>query len=349
MTQRWTAFAIAAPLTFLLLVAVLLVPLPYAVYSPGPTFNVLGKDVNDSEVIQVVGHKTYRDDGEIRFTTVSVSPRGEKERLFEAMSAWFDPHRAVVPYDSAHPDDQSAQDEERQGQVSMINSQGTAVAVAMRELGYKVPTGIQVAFVEKDSPSYGKLRVLDKILKVDGKPLKDGQQLVDAIQRHGQGDPVTLLIERHHKRLTVEIEPVETVVQGDRAMRIGVTPGLGYYFPFDVTIQVDPTIGGPSAGLMFSLSVYDTLTPGSLTDGETVAGTGELFDDGTVGPIGGIAQKIAAAQDAGAQLFFVPKDNCNDVEDVDTDMELVKATTMHGAVESLKAWDADRDAELPRC
>lgn len=349
MTQRWIAFAFAAPLTVVLLVAVLLAPLPYSVYSPGPTFDVLGKDVNESEIIQVVGHKSYRDDGQIRFTTVSASPLGEKERLFTALEAWIDPHRAVIPYDIAHPEDQTAKDEERQGQVSMITSQGTAIANAMRELGYKVPTGIQVAYVDKDGTAFGKLRVRDKILEVDGARLKDAQQLVDTIQKHGPGDPVALLIERNHKRLTVDVEPEETVVDGDKAMRIGITPGLGYDFPFDVTIQVDPSIGGPSAGLMFSLAVYDTLTPGSLTDGETIAGTGELFDDGAVGPIGGIAQKIAGAEDAGAELFFVPKDNCDDVQGIDTDMELVKATTMHGAVASLKAWDADRDADLPRC
>jgi PDZ domain-containing protein len=100
---------------------------------------------------------------------------------------------------------------------------------------------------------------------------------------------------------------------------------------------------------MFSLAVYDTLTPGSLTEGAVIAGTGTIDDAGNVGPIGGIAQKIVGAGDAGAQLFFVPKDNCRDVEGIDTDMELVKATTMQDALTSLKAWTADHDADLPRC
>ncbi|KAA1421003.1 PDZ domain-containing protein [Nocardioides humilatus] len=349
MSQRWIAFAVAAPLTFLLFVLAAFAPLPYSVYSPGPTFDVLGKDANESEIIQVVGHKTYRDDGQIRFTTVSSSARGDKETLLSALDAWLDPDEAVIPYDIAHPPSKTADDEEREGAVSMVGSQDAAIATAMRELGYKVKTGIQVAFVDDKGAAFGELRVRDKILKVDGKPLKTGEQLVEAIQKHGPGDPVTLLIERNHKELTVELEPEETVVDGDRAMRIGITPGIGYDFPFDVTIQVDPTIGGPSAGLMFSLAVYDTLTPGSLTDGAIIAGTGTIDDAGSVGPIGGIEQKIAGAGDAGAQLFFVPKDNCSDVKGLDTDMELVKAETMHGALEALKAWTADHDADLPRC
>ena len=134
-----------------------------------------------------------------------------------------------------------------------------------------------------------------------------------------------------------------------KAPRIGISLGIGYDFPFDVSIKVDPAIGGPSAGLMFSLAIYDTLTPGSLTDGETIAGTGELRDDGSVGPIGGIEQKIAGAEDAGAELFFVPRDNCGDVDGLDPDLTLVKATSMHKALEALEAWADDRDADLPSC
>src|SRR5689334_15284597 len=253
MTQRWIAFAIAAPLTVLLLLLAALVPLPYAVESPGPTFDVLGKDANSSELIQVVGHKTYRDDGQIRFTTVQTSARGRRESLVGALAAWVDPEDAVVPYDVAHPPDQSAEDEEAEGAVSMIGSQDAAIANAIRAIGIKVPSGVvEVAFVTDNSPAFGKLRARDKFREVDGKPVKDPTELVDAIQSHGPGDPVTLVVERNHKDVTVKVEPQEV----DGQMRIGVRLGIGYDFPFDVTIQVDPSIGGPSAGLMFSLAVY---------------------------------------------------------------------------------------------
>lgn len=349
MTQRWIAFAVAAPLTVALLVPAALVPLPYAVYSPGPTFDILAKDSNESELIQVDGHKTFRDDGQIRFTTVQSTPRDKKWSLFAALGAWIDDDRAVIPYDIAHPPNRTAEDEEREGAISMITSQDVAIATALRELGYEVPSVTQVADVAPDGAAHKLLRVRDKFIEVDGEPVTEGQDIVDALQTHGPDDPVELLIERDHKRLTVEIEPEETVVEGDRAMRIGISLGTGYDFPFDVSIQVDDSIGGPSAGLMFSLAIYDTLTPGSLTDGEIIAGTGELLDDGSVGPIGGIEQKIAGAEEAGAELFLVPEDNCSDVEDLDTDMTLVKATTMPEALGALEEWADDRDADLPSC
>ncbi len=349
MTQRWIAFCVAAPLTLILFVLAAFVPLPYSVYSPGPTFDILAKDSNEAEIIQVAGHKTFRDDGQIRFTTVQSSPRGEKKSLFAALGAWLDPDEAVIPYEIAHPPNQTAEDEERDGAVSMITSQDVAVANALRELDYKIPSVVQVAFVADDGAAFGKLRVRDKFIEVDGRPVKGSQDIVDAVEKHGPGDPVQLLIERNNKRMTIDIEPRETTVEGVKAPRIGISLGIGYDFPFDVSIKVDPAIGGPSAGLMFSLAIYDTLTPGSLTDGETIAGTGELRDDGSVGPIGGIEQKIAGAEDAGAELFFVPKDNCGDVDGLDSDLTLVKATSMQKALEALEAWADDRDADLPSC
>ena len=101
---------------------------------------------------------------------------------------------------------------------------------------------------------------------------------------------------------------------------------------------------------MFSLAVYDTLTPGSLTDGKVIAGTGEIGPDGTVGAIGGIQQKIVGAREAGAQLFLVPKDNCQDAEGAaNEDMRLIRADTMHDARLAIEAWTKDPDADLPSC
>jgi Lon-like protease len=133
---------------------------------------------------------------------------------------------------------------------------------------------------------------------------------------------------------------------------VGIEIGTGYDFPFDVSVNLDDNIGGPSAGLIFSLAVYDTLTPGSLTEGADVAGTGSIDGQGEVGPIGGIQQKVVAAADAGAEVFLVPAANCaaalgaNVGED---EIRLVRTTTMHEAVESLETYAEDPDAELPSC
>ncbi|HVK28803.1 MAG TPA: S16 family serine protease [Nocardioides sp.] len=345
MSQRLIAVCIAGPLALILGGIALAVPLPYASYSPGPTFDILGTDDNRAEVIQVDGHKAYYDEGQIRFTTVIASSFGQKLTLGDALARWLDPDRAVVPYDVVHPPEQSQEDEEAEGQVQMSTSQDTATAVAMAELGIDVPTAVQVAGVQEDGPAKDKLLAGDLFQEVDGEPVTDADQVVKAVRKHTDLTNVEFKILRDKKELTVRVKPVLE----DGTPRVGVSVGLGYEFPFDVKLRVDPTVGGPSAGLMFSLAIYDTLTPGSMTDGATVAGTGELLPDGTVGPIGGIAQKIAGAQEAGAQLFFVPKDNCPDVEDLDPDLRLVKATTMHEARLALEAWTKDHDAELPAC
>ncbi|TIC81288.1 PDZ domain-containing protein [Nocardioides sp. GY 10113] len=345
MNQRTLAALIAGPLVVVLGAVALAVPLPYASYSPGPTFDILGEDSDQAEIIQVEGHRSYYDDGQIRFTTVLSSARGRKLSLGEALARWANPDQAVIPYDVVHPPDQTAEQEKVEGEVQMTTSQDVAKAVALGELGQEVEPRLQVAHVDKEGPAHGELQVRDVFVKVDGKPVTSSDQVVEQVRSHDDGSPVTLQMRRDGKDTTVRIVP--EVVDG--TARIGVTLGVGYEFPFEIDLQVDPAVGGPSAGLMFSLAIYDTLTPGSLTGGRTIAGTGEISPDGKVGAIGGIAQKIAGAEDAGADLFFVPAGNCSDVTGLDPDLRLVKATTMHRARLSLETWVEDPDADLPTC
>ena len=332
MSQRMIAVCIAGPLALILGGIALSVPLPYASYSPGPTFDVLGKDSDEAELVQVDGHKAYYDEGQIRFTTVVASSYGDKLSLGDALARWLDPDKAVVPYEVVHPPARSAEEEEAQGAIQMTTSQDVAKAVALTELGYDIPSAVQVAYVDPKGPAYDKLLVRDIFKEVDGEPVTKGEEIVAAVRKHEDLTNVELKIQR-----------------GKDELMVRVTLGMGYEFPFEIRLRVDQTVGGPSAGLMFALAIYDTLTPGSLTGGATIAGTGELLPDGSVGPIGGVEQKIAGAQEAGAQLFFVPKDNCADVTDLDTDLRLVKATTMHEARLALEKWVEDPDAELPTC
>src|SRR5690606_9539289 len=126
MSQRLIAVCIAAPLALILGGVALAVPLPYASYSPGPTFDILGKDDDQAEVIQVDGHKAYYEEGQIRFTTVIASSYGQKLSLGDALARWLDPDRAVVPYDVVHPREQSREDEKAEGAIQMSTSQDTA-------------------------------------------------------------------------------------------------------------------------------------------------------------------------------------------------------------------------------
>ncbi len=346
MNQRLIAAVIAVPLVLGLLVTAAFMPLPYVSYKPGYTVDVLAKDDNSAEIIQVLGAKTYRDDGELRMTTVLVTPPEQQRNLFDLMYTWIDSDDAVYPYEAVYQEDTTEQENSREGAVDMVTSQDSAIAVALTELGYEVNSALQVAYVEPGTPAESKLQVRDILRSVNGEPIKTAEQLVAGINAGDPGSAVELGITRRDKDRTISVVPE----QQDGQQLIGITPGIGYDFPFDVTVNISPDISGPSAGLMFSLAIYDTLTPGSLTDGGIVAGTGEIFADGTVGPIGGIQQKIAGARDSGVELFLVPEANCQEALGADSgDMRLVRAETMGSAREAIEAWADDRAADLPSC
>ena len=345
MSQRTGAGLLALCLLAVLWGTAAVVPLPYVTYYPGPTVDILAETDGD-ETVQVTGRKAYYDDGELRMTTVYVSQPQERVTLPELLRAYFDPDAAVWPRSSVYAPDETDESSDRESAVAMVSSQDTAVAAALTELGEKVDPVVEVLDVTPGLPAEGRLEVRDVLLRVGGSEVSEAQDVVDAVDRAAPGEPIAFVVRRGDRRLTVDITPEE--VEGD--LRIGITPGVGFDFPFRVRVDIADNIGGPSAGLMMSLAIYDTRTPGSMTGGADVAGTGSITPSGRVGPIGGIQQKIAAARDAGAELFFVPAGNCDGIGGVDPgDMRLTRATTMHRAVGTLADWVADHDAALPTC
>jgi len=131
---------------------------------------------------------------------------------------------------------------------------------------------------------------------------------------------------------------------------IGITLRTDYDFPIDVTIQLD-NVGGPSAGMMFALGIIDTLTEGELNGGQNVAGTGTIDAAGTVGPIGGIRQKLYGARDAGAEFFLAPAANCDEVVGhVPDGLQVIRTATLDESLDALEviADGGDLDA-LPTC
>lgn len=345
MTQRTLAGLLAVPLLLGLWVVAAFGSLPYVTYEPGLTLDVLA-ETEGTEIIQVEGHKTYRDDGELRMTTVYVSQPDARVNLFELMHDWISPEASVYPYKAVYRPDETSEDSRQEGAVEMVSSQDSAIAVALVELGYDVEPAIEVLSVDKGAPADGRLNVRDIFLEVNGKPVSSTDDVVNAVKRAPEGQPVDFVVRRAGERTAVSVTPRAV----DGKQRIGIQFGGGFVFPFDVSVNIDPDIGGPSAGLMFSLGIYDTLTPGSLTDGQVVAGTGTIDADGKVGPIGGIQQKIVGARDAGARLFMVPPDNCADALGAPHgDMRLVEAKTMHSSVQAIQTWVDDHDADLPTC
>ena len=350
MNRRSAATIAVLCLLIGLLAAAVLVPVPYVTESPGPTVNVLGH-ASGKPIIAVTGHQTYPTKGDLRLTTVSVTNPTHRIGLGEALAAWFDGARAIYPRDVIYPPDQSAQDVQTQSAVEMVSSQDTAVAAALQELGYKLPLRVEVVSVTKGSPAEGKLRVHDRIVSVGGTKITDVRQVAPAVQKSGIGNPLRFVVRRAGRDVPVTVTPKASPDDPEKAA-VGIQIQPGYDFPFDVSVRLGENIGGPSAGLIFSLGVYDTLTPGSLTGGTDVAGTGTISGSGRVGPIGGIQQKIVAAADAGAKIFLVPPANCADALHADVkkdEIRLVKAPTMHSAVASLKAYAKDPSAPLPSC
>ena len=345
MTERLYAALLAGVLLTGLVVAALVLPLPYVTYQPGLTVDVLGEE-GGSEIIQVSGHPVYRDDGQLRMTTVYVTQPGGRVSVFDAMRAWLSDEEAIYPYDAVYGPDETAEDSKTESAVQMVSSQDAATAVALEQLGVDVQPVVEVLNVSAGFPADGKLEVRDVLRKVGTTTITTPQDVVDAVDAAADGAPLVFEITRAGEPKSVSVTPKQV----DGRWRIGVTTGPGYTFPFQVDVNIDPNIGGPSAGLMFSLAIYDTLTPGSLTDGATVAGTGTIDSEGKVGPIGGIQQKVVAARDAGAELFLVPADNCAEALGAPNgDMRLVRVATMPDALASIKAWDADPDADLPSC
>jgi PDZ domain-containing protein len=345
MSQRTRAGLLALCLLAVLWGTAAFVPLPYVTYYPGPTVDILGESDGD-ETVQVTGHEAYYDDGELRMTTVYVSQPEDDVTLPELLRAYFDPDAAVWPRSSVYAPDETDESSDQESEVAMLSSQDTAIAAALSELGEEFDPVVEVLSVTPGMPAEGELRVRDVLLEVGGTEVTDAQDVVDAVDRAKPGEPIPFVVQRGKEQVSLEVTPRE--VDGD--LRVGITPGMGFDFPFRVSVNISDNIGGPSAGLMMSLAIYDTLTPGSMTDGADIAGTGTITPSGKVGPIGGIQQKIAAARDAGAELFFVPADNCDGIGGVDPgDMRLAKATTMHRAVETLSEWADDHDAVLPTC
>lgn len=345
MSQRTLAGLVALPLVVALLLVAWLSPLPYVVYRPGLTVDVLGESGGEP-IVEVEGHPVYRDDGQLRMTTVSVTRPTSKLRLPELLGAWLSKEDAVYPWSAVYQKGTTDAQSKQEGAVQMASSQDVATAVALHELGQQVPEVVRIVDVVPGDPADGRLKPRDVLLSIDGVRVTSTQEGVAQIRRTPAGRSLDLLVERDGKQQHVRVTPVRK----DGSARIGATVGVGYDFPFDVKVNIDPAIGGPSAGLMFSLAIYDTLTPGSLTGGQEIAGTGEIEPDGSVGAIGGIQQKIAGSRRDGARLFLVPKDNCDEAVGAENgDMRLVEVTTMHDAVQSVQAWVKDHDATLPTC
>jgi Lon-like protease len=349
MTSRATTLTVAGILLVALISVALLLPVPYVTMKPGQTVDTLGQTPRGPIIEFGPNVKTYDTTGELRMTTVSVTSPDSHVGLGQALEAWFDSGTAIVPRDLVYPPEQSVEEAEEETHLEMTSSQSSAQAAGLTEAGYDVEETVEIISVTPNGPAAGKLESGDRLLQVDGEPVATSNAAVKAIQDRDPGDPVTLTVQRDGDTRTVEVT-TEPSPDDDSVPLVGIEVGVVPDFPFTITYNVDPAIGGPSAGAMFALAIYDKLTPGELTDGQVIAGTGEIDADGNVGSIGGIQQKILAAEGIGADLFLVPKDNCAEAVDADVDdVRLVEMGTLHQAVTSLDELADDPEADVPDC
>ena len=327
------------------------VHLPYAILMPGPATDVLGTfaaaDGSTTSRIQIKDAKTYPTSGSLDFTTVRVAGGpGYPVTVVDLVTAWIDPTRDVRPVDEIFPPNATKEQVAEENRIEMAGSQQEATAVALRALGYSLSPVITIASFSTDAPSKGELTVGDVVVSIQGRPASDGAAVRAAVQQATPGDTLEVIVKRDGA--TVTTHP-KTGKAPDGRTILGVVLQGGYSLPFPVTIDAG-NVGGPSAGLMFSLGVYDKLTEGSLTGGKSVAGTGTIDDSGAVGPIGGIRQKIVGAERAGATFFLTPIDNCAEVSGFDhPGIQVVKVATFQDAKTALDTIAKGDTAALPRC
>jgi PDZ domain-containing protein len=341
---------------FVLLLVMALSPAPYVIEAPGPVFNTLGYDhpvgqpatsaAGKKRLIVVDGHKTYPTKGSLDLLTVSEI--GDPQQLpnwGEVVQAWFSPSKTVVPVSVAYPPGQDVRRQDAENAQAMTDSQKDAVAAALNRLGYDFPQHIVVKQVA-DGPARGVLENDDRIDAVNGIPVKGVQSLRDQLEKNGAGNPASLSIVRGGDEKVVTVTPVKAA----GAVVIGIGAQMDYSFPFTVSIQLD-NVGGPSAGQMFALGIMDTLTPGFLNGGARVAGTGTIDNEGNIGAIGGIRQKMYGARAAGATVFLAPASNCDEVTGhIPAGLHVYAVKTLG---DSLRVLDAVRTgsgaARLPAC
>jgi PDZ domain-containing protein len=320
---RTTAFVLVA----VALVAAAWIRLPYYSIGPGPAQSV-------TPLIDYASQEPrYDPTGQLVMTTVrysQVSP-------LQALWVWMQPDLSLVPTSDLFPPGVPEEVQNQRSISEMDQSKIDATAVVLKELdGYPKDHG-RGALVEgtiPDCPADGKLFPGDLILAIDGRPITSRADASRVIGSAEPGRPLSFRVSVdgtiEHARFTRE-----RCVAKEHRRLVGVS--LLDAFPFDVSIA-SGKIGGPSAGLMWALGLYELMTPGDLTAGRMIAGTGTIDPlTGRVGPIGGIGDKVVAAEKAGATVFLAPEGNRADLEGVDPHgMQVLYVSTFDQALRALR-------------
>jgi Lon-like protease len=320
---------VGALLLILLVVAAIRVPIPiFFAFEPGPARDV-------EQLVQVSGERTYSSDGSLFLTTVRVDTQVTAADWVRAV---FDPAKRIVSRDEVTRG-QSFEEQEKQQLEEMEISKQQAQVVALGTLGFPPPSGdgAEVVRVDEEAPAGDALQENDVITEVNGETVETTCEASQKIGEIRPGDEVQLTVERDGARETYTLITARNP-QDPRKAYVGVLmtdKGFEYDPGLEVEFDTD-NIGGPSAGLMFTLALYDQLTPEDLTGGSQIAGTGTIGCGGEVGAIGGIEQKVAGAEAEGAEVFLAPAGNYDAAVAVADDIRVVEVVDFDDALHYLE-------------
>lgn len=365
MPSRPTVVAIAGGV--ILGVTLFVIPMPYVLESPGPTFNVVGS-YRGTDLIAISGTdpdsgqsvavepSTETEDGVGQLRMVTVSQRGgpsARLNLAELVMGYFDSKSVLVPYEEEYPSDISQEEVDQAQSALMSNSQSTAEVAALESLGWDVPASVRVIQAVKGTNAEDSVQSGDLLVS-----LTDAQGVVHPIDRASTvfalvktisaGTTLTLTVERDGEQVDI---PITTVAapEGHQGSRLGVYLSVEATLPFDIQFNLKD-VGGPSAGMMFALGIIDRMTPGALAGTESIAGTGTMSYDGEVGAIGGIVQKMWGAKRDGASWFLAPSSNCDEVVgNVPEGLSVVSVSTLSEARTAVETIAAGQGDTLPTC
>lgn len=331
-SRRTVAAIVAAGALLVVAAAALVVPIPlFYVFEPGPVVDV-------ERLVHVEsGERTYSSEGELFLTTVGVDV---EVTAVDIVRAAVDEHREVI-LKSSYTQGLSDRQIRRQARAEMQQSQRSAMEVALAELGVVRPVaGVRIVDVVAGSPAEGQLEDGDVLLEIDGEPACAPTDVVTLLSMVNVGDEVDLKVRRAESSRSFRIETAENPQlpgQPFLGVQLGAIPRA---FKAGDGIEFETgRIGGPSAGLMMALALYDRLTPDDLTAGRDIAGTGTVSCNGTVGPIGGVGLKVAAAEAEGIDIFLAPQGDYEAARRAAQDVEVVAISTFEDALEYLENLD----------
>jgi PDZ domain-containing protein len=279
-----------------------------------------------------------------------VSIVGKPERTpnwIEIALAWADQSQKVVPVELLYPKNRTAEQVRSESSAMMEVSQQEAIAAALNNLGYETPRQVYITEVVADAAASGKLVAGDSILSINSEAITDIEQLKQILNSWDEKAPLAVVVDRNERQVTKKVSPIK---DSEGNFRFGILVGYKYDFPIKVNLQLGD-VGGPSGGMMFALGIIDRLTPGDLTGGLHVAGTGTIAQSGEVGPIGGVVQKLYGAKRSGATVFLAPAANCDEIiGNVPDGLRVVKIETLQDALTALEKLSANEQVtSLPSC